>query len=488
MAFRNIRLLAGAALVAGVCSLVPAPIVMAQDVAAVPDAATTPEEETAVGLSPDELNVLVARIALYPDDLIALISSAALYPLQVVEAERYLETVKTKSDEKPKDSWDGSVISLLNYPQVVKMMSDDLEWTQSLGTALAYQQADVLTAIQQLRDEAVANNVIKSDDKMKVTNEGDNVVIQSASTDTIYIPEYPPEMFYEPDYDMVPIGYYPDPYPYYYSPAAPYFAGFVTGAIWGAAVDWDHGGVWGGNWGSDVEVNCNQCFNNINGKVRASDVDWRNVDRSKVSFDHDQFTGAKRDNIRAGLEKDASNNVRTKASGIKRNDAKTATAAAKARDVRTSAQGKTAGLSGRPGEGKAGLGKPGDGKAAIGKPGDGKRTALANQGSKTSLSKPLAGKAKAATAGKPKPAAKLDNRPKQPSALGEVRSGKTAKVQSSKGRQAMAGHSQGSRTAVSRGGGGGGGHSVSRGGGGGGHVGGHGGGGGGGRGGGGRHR
>ena len=59
-------------------------------------------------------------------------------------------------------------ISLLNYPDIVKMMSDDLEWTQSLGDAIAYQQKDVLIAIQQLRDEAVAKGIIKTDDKMKV--------------------------------------------------------------------------------------------------------------------------------------------------------------------------------------------------------------------------------------------------------------------------------------------------------------------------------
>ena len=82
---------------------------------------------------------------------------------------------------QPKDTWDGSVISLLNYPEVVKMMSDDLEWTQALGDALANQQKDVLAAIQQLRDEAVAKNIIKSDDKIKVVSSGDNVIIQSAN-------------------------------------------------------------------------------------------------------------------------------------------------------------------------------------------------------------------------------------------------------------------------------------------------------------------
>src|SRR4029453_12384018 len=120
------------------------------------------------------------------------IPPASIYPLQIVEAARYLENVKKSPDLKPKETWDGSVISLLNYPDVVKMMNEDLDWTQALGSAIANQQKDVLTAIQQLRDKAVADNMIKSDDKIKVVEEGDNVVIQSASPDTIYVPQYEP--------------------------------------------------------------------------------------------------------------------------------------------------------------------------------------------------------------------------------------------------------------------------------------------------------
>ena len=127
------------------------------------DAAVSPEPLTA-----DEMEVLVARIALYPDELVAVITGASLYPLQIVEAARFLDQYAKDKSLKPKESWDGSVISLLNYPEVVKMMSDDLEWTQALGDAIAYQQKDVLIAIQQLRDEAVAKGVIKTDDKVQV--------------------------------------------------------------------------------------------------------------------------------------------------------------------------------------------------------------------------------------------------------------------------------------------------------------------------------
>ena len=33
-------------------------------------------------------------------------------------------------------------------------------------------------------------------------------------------------------------------YPSYYYPTAPYFAAFVTGAIWAAAIDWNDWGMW----------------------------------------------------------------------------------------------------------------------------------------------------------------------------------------------------------------------------------------------------
>lgn len=127
------------------------------------------EDDAPAPLSEDELEILVARIALYPDELVALVTSASLYPLQVVEAARFLETLKKQPELKPKTTWDGSIVSLLNYPQIVTMMSEDLDWTQSLGEALSVQQKDVLIAIQQLRDKAVADGIIKTDDKIKVS-------------------------------------------------------------------------------------------------------------------------------------------------------------------------------------------------------------------------------------------------------------------------------------------------------------------------------
>ena len=286
-------------------------------------APAAPAAQAPEPLSADELEVLVARIALYPDELVALISAASLYPLQIVEAARYLDDYAKDKNLKPKESWDGSVVSLLNYPEVVKMMSDDLDWTQAFGDALAYQQKEVLIAIQQLREEAVAKNIIKSDDKMKVETSGDNIIIQPASSEvslcaalragdalraelrrrsqsaTIRIP-------------IQAIG----------TRLRPFFAAAATGAIWAAAVDWDDWGIWGGDWdGGDIDVDCNHCFNNVdfNGKLNLKDVDWKNIDRSKLNFDRSQLAKFDRTNIKNRVETNRANAIGNRAADIRRN-------------------------------------------------------------------------------------------------------------------------------------------------------------------------
>ena len=387
-------------------------------------AATSPDP-----LSADEMEILVARIALYPDELIAVITAASLYPLQIVEAARYLDQYATDKSLKPKDSWDGSVISLLNYPDVVKMMSKDLEWTQSLGDAIAYQQKDVLIAIQQLRDEAVVKGAIKTDDKIQVVEENDNVVIKSADPEKIYVPQYEPHMLYEPNYAWQPISYYPDPYPNYWYPGATFFAGAVTGAIWAAAVDWDDWGVWGGHWdGGDIDIDCNDCFNNreFNGKVNINDVDWKNVDRSKINIDRNQLNKLDQNNIKSNIERNPDNSIHDRAKDIKKRD-----------QVANRGPGKTAGtqdlrkstLDGLKGQGGQAANRPGN-RPGVDRP-----------------------------AGKPKPGAKVDNRPKKPSGVGDINRGKTTKVNSNRGHKSMGGgnHGGGGHKQVKRPSGGGGG-------------------------------
>ena len=392
-------------------------------------------------LTEDELEVLVSRIALYPDELVALVSAASLYPLQIVEAARFLEAHSKKADLKPKESWDGSVISLLNYPEIVKMMSEDLDWTQSFGQAITNQQKDVLIAIQQLRDEALAKDIIKSDDKMKVVEEGDNIIIQPANPETIYVPQYPPEMLYEPDYVAAPIGYYDEPYPSYYYPGAAFFAGAVSGAIFGAIVDWDDWGVWGGDWGGDIDVDCNKCFNNVDfdGKMKWNDIDWKNVDRSKLNLDRDQLQKFDRTNIKNNIKAKGDNNIRNRAAAINRDRPQARAAGGQIKDVRKST---LEGLKAQPRP----TARAGDGRtAAKAKPNVSKSNVNRSKGKKPNVNRP---------AGKQKMASKAQNRSKKPSGLGNVNSGRREVASSRRGGQSMGGgHRGGGRSHVSRGGG-----------------------------------
>ncbi len=299
---------------------VMAPQALAQDQTAAADAQA--DDTAPPPLSAEDMDILVARIALYPDDLVALVTAASLYPDQIVEAARFLEQSAKNPDLKPDAKWDGSVISLLNYPEIVKMMSEEPDWTQDLGDAVTYQEEDVLAAIQRLREKAQDEGIIKSDDKMKVSREDDNIVITPASDEHVYVPRYEPEMLYEPGYAPAPLAYYPRAYPYYYDPTATFFAAAVTGVVWGVTVDWHRHGLWGGRWGRNFNfrINCRHCYRgrNINGPMRWRDIDWRKVDRRKISFDHKRFREDRHRHFIKSLEANKRNNLHRKAMKVRK--------------------------------------------------------------------------------------------------------------------------------------------------------------------------
>ena len=183
-------------------------------------------------LSQAELQDLVGPIALYPDDLLAIVLPAAAYPLQVVEAARFLEALESDPTLKPNDDWDDSIVALLNYPEVVELLNDDLDWTLRLGEAVVVQQTDVVDAVEEFRDRAYTAGNLKSDEYQTVSRDDDDVIyISPAEEDVIYVPYYEPEqvVYYQP----APVyHYYPRSYPVYYYP---YAAGhyFNHGYFWG---------------------------------------------------------------------------------------------------------------------------------------------------------------------------------------------------------------------------------------------------------------
>ncbi len=185
-------------------------------------------------LSAAELAELVGPIALYPDDLVAIVLPAATYPLQIAQAADFLERLENDSSLEPDEDWDDSVVALLNYPEVVTMMNDDLTWTWQLGNAVLNQQADVVQAIGGFRDQAYAAGNLKSDDHQNVVVEEDVIEITPADPEVIYVPYYEPAQVVvvqrAPVYHYYPYAYpvYYYPYPYGYSFSAGYFWGVTT--------------------------------------------------------------------------------------------------------------------------------------------------------------------------------------------------------------------------------------------------------------------
>ncbi|PZV38759.1 DUF3300 domain-containing protein [Mesorhizobium kowhaii] len=274
-----------------------------------------------------QMEVLVARIALYPDELVAAIAAASLYPLQIVEAERYLDLVNTQPETKPDKNWDGSIISLMNYPEIIKMMNDDLKWTQQMGDAVAYQQKGLLEAIQQLRGRAVAKGIIKSDDKTVIVQKQERVTITPAHADKIYIPVYRSEELYDSSRGSEGVSYNSRSYSSYYDPTATYYAAYVTGAAWAAAVDWYEGETWSGygSWGRDVDIKCNYCFNdrNFSGNISLDQVDWTKVDSSRISFDRSSLSRLDQNTLVRDLKADGSNSLIERAAGLNPHRAET---------------------------------------------------------------------------------------------------------------------------------------------------------------------
>ena len=123
--------------IAGVLGLLAWPASAASAAAAT---TTTTTSGAAPRESPTQLETLVSRVALYPDDLVAVIIPAATYPLQVVEAARWLEKRKKDSKLAIPETWDDSVKTLANYPEVIRMMNDDLQWTQAMNDAIVTDQ------------------------------------------------------------------------------------------------------------------------------------------------------------------------------------------------------------------------------------------------------------------------------------------------------------------------------------------------------------
>ena len=186
-------------------------------------------------LPPEALNQLLAPIALYPDALIALILPASTMPSDLVLAARYISAngVPAQVANQP---WDESVKSLVRYPDIVKWMDQNLEWTTQVGEAFLDQPADVMNTIQQLRAQAIAAGNLVDTPQQRIVKEEDCVRIVPAEPELIYVPRYDPEVVYA------------QPYAPYFGPALTFGVGFAVGSWLNYDCDWPRRRVFVGDW------------------------------------------------------------------------------------------------------------------------------------------------------------------------------------------------------------------------------------------------
>jgi hypothetical protein len=214
---------------------------------------------------------MLAPIALYPDSLLAQVLMASTYPLEVVMADRWVgENKGLKGDqlnaELDKKDWDPSVKALVPFPQVLAMMSQQLDWTEKLGDAFLDQQGAVMDTIQQLREKAQATGYLKSGTEEKVAAEGGTTVIEPVNPDVVYVPVYDPAIVYGP-------WWWPEYPPFWYYPPGFVVAGIIFAFPFFCPV----GPFWWSGWGH-WDWHNHSMFVNVDRSI--------NINRGRISDTH----------------------------------------------------------------------------------------------------------------------------------------------------------------------------------------------------------
>ena len=176
-------------------------------------------------LGKEQLRELVAPVALYPDVVLASLLPATTNPDQVHDAALYIGQAE-RVDKIPDDrGWDGSVIGLLQFPDVLRWLDENPAWTDEMGQAVTYQQGDVLDAVQDYRRAVQDAGNLESNRYQRV---------RAAPNRAVYIEPARPDVVYVPSYDPV-VATQPQPAP---SPGINPWIVFGAGAAVGALGAW----------------------------------------------------------------------------------------------------------------------------------------------------------------------------------------------------------------------------------------------------------
>jgi len=178
---------------------------VARDVAAAAAATTPTAAVTQASWAPDALDELLAPIALYPDQLLGQVLAASVNAQEVLDAGNWLlqnETVKgTELDAAAQKAGFGPATrALVQFPTVVDMMCQEIEWTKQVGAAFTSDQKAVLDAVQRLRAQAADVGNLKSTPQQTVETKSEGgetyVEVKPADPKVVYVPQYDPTVVY----------------------------------------------------------------------------------------------------------------------------------------------------------------------------------------------------------------------------------------------------------------------------------------------------
>ena len=90
--------------------------------------------------------------------------------------------------------------ALVQFPTVVDMMCQQMDWTRQLGGAFTSDQKAVLDAMQRMRAQAAQVGNLKSTPQQKVETKTENnktiIEVKPADPTVIYVPQYNPQVVY----------------------------------------------------------------------------------------------------------------------------------------------------------------------------------------------------------------------------------------------------------------------------------------------------
>lgn len=155
--------------------------------------------------SPQELDQLLSPVALYPDSLLSQIMTASTNPQEVLDVDNWLVQNSNLggtalTDAAQQAGFDPAFIALVNFPQVLEMMAENIDDYALIGDAFSADQASVTDSIQRLRAQAYNAGALQSNAQQRIEVQQESgrpiYIIQPANPQVVYVPVYDPTVVY----------------------------------------------------------------------------------------------------------------------------------------------------------------------------------------------------------------------------------------------------------------------------------------------------